>query len=54
VKPAIYQLLKKQAEWQQQRKNLPWAEKLRQSVILRQTGKLMREDSGKWNQGRKA
>jgi hypothetical protein len=52
MKDEIYSLLKKQADWQKQRKSQPWAEKCRQSVILRRTGNLMREDAAKWNPDR--
>ncbi len=42
MKPGVHALLKKQSDWQKQRKNLSWAEKLRQSVVLRRTALLMR------------
>jgi hypothetical protein len=42
MKPAIHQLLQKQSNWQKQRKALSWAEKLRQSVVLRRAAALMR------------
>ena len=45
-------MLKKQAEWQQGRAKLSWAEKLRQSIVLRDAQRLMKnrvqESKGKY------
>lgn len=50
--PDITDIIKKQAAWQQGRSRLPWAVKLKQSIILRQTGKslhkVVRETEGKY------
>lgn len=45
MKPAIRQLLQRQSAWQKERKNLSWAEKLRQSVVLRRAALSMRARS---------
>lgn len=47
MNPAISSLLRRQAEWQRKRKNLPWSEKIRQAVILRATSAKMKEEQQK-------
>jgi hypothetical protein len=42
MNPDIQELLKRQSSWQKSRKNLSWPEKLRQSLLLRESGAALR------------
>jgi hypothetical protein len=44
MKTEIRNLLARESEWQKRRSDLPWDEKLRQSLLLRDTARQLRQN----------